>query len=210
VLNPAGALRKLGWFRSVREKRSVDAIRRLPLPWLSYPAIEFIGERLDQLAGALSNMAVAARQPWFAQRCKAGVFGRAPRGVARRDLRSGFRPTRGSSSSRSGCAVDYLNVAFTKTSSRNEYSDSILSSPRPDVVVIDGIFRNACAAAACEAVSESGVLIYDNTDFPETQEGIAYLRSRGWRQLRFVGMSPIFDKLSETSVFYKASNCWNI
>jgi hypothetical protein len=207
VLNPAGALRKQGWFRSVREKRSVDA-KGLPLPWLSYPAIEFIGERLNQ-SQVLYEYGCGGSTLWFAQRCKQ-IYSVEHHEQWRDEFSKRlpanaqiiFKPL--------GCAVDYLNVAFTKTSSRNEYSDSILSSPRPDVVVIDGIFRNACAAAACEAVSESGVLIYDNTDFPETQEGIAYLRSRGWRQLRFVGMSPIFDKLSETSVFYKASNCWNI
>lgn len=207
VLNPAGALRKQGWFRSVREKRSVDAAGA-PLPWLSYPAITFISERLNQTQ-LLYEYGCGGSTVWFAQRCKE-IYSVEHHEQWRDEFSKRlpvnahiiFKPL--------GRTVDYLEVAFTKTTERNEYTDSILSAPRPDVVVVDGIFRNACVAAASEALAESGVLIYDNTDFPEAAEGVAYLRSRGWRQLRFVGMSPIFDKLSETSVFYKPGNCWNI
>lgn len=208
ILNPAGALRKQGWFRSVREKRSVDAAGA-PLPWLSYPAIEFISERLNH-AQVLYEYGCGGSTVWFAQRCKE-IYSVEHHEQWRDEFSKRlpanaqiiFKPL--------GRSVDYLEVAFTKTSERNEYADSILSSPRrPDVAVVDGIFRNACIAAACEAVPETGIIIYDNTDFPEAQEGVIYLKARGWRQLRFVGLSPIFDKLSETSVFYKAANCWSI
>ncbi len=207
ILNPAGALCKLGWFRSVREKRSVDA-SGAPLPWLSYPAIDFIAERLDR-SQVLFEYGCGGSTTWFAQRCKE-VYSVEHHEEWRDEIskrlptnaRLIFKPL--------GRSVEYLGVAFTKTTERNAYSDAIATAPRPDVVVIDGIFRNACVAAACAAVAETGILIYDNTDFPETQEGVSYLVERGWRRVRFVGMSPIFDKLTETSVFYKTPNCWKI
>lgn len=208
LLNPNSALRKQGWFRSVRERRSVDA-SGAPLPWLSYPAIDFIAERLNPTQ-TLFEYGCGGSTVWFAQRCKeiysvehhTQWFEEFSKRLPS-NARMIFKPL--------GHSVKYIEVAFTRASERNDYSDAILAvSVSPNVVIIDGIFRNACAAAAHEAVSQTGILVYDNTDFPEAQEGVAYLLAHGWRRLRFVGMSPIVDKITETSIFYRPNNCWGI
>ena len=67
LANPAGVLRKLGWFRSVREKRSVDATGA-PLPWFTYPAIEFISERLKPTQ-VVYEYGCGGSTVWFARHC---------------------------------------------------------------------------------------------------------------------------------------------
>jgi hypothetical protein len=206
VFNPASALRKLGWFRSVKEAKSVDLDWK-SLPWLTYPAIAFLAERLggDQV---VFEYGLGGSSLWFAERAKSVCSVE-----HHREWYDKFAKALPSNAevvfSPLGRDGDYLDVAFGETVARNAYTDTILSAPKADVVMIDGIYRNGCAAA-CEVIGPTGVIVFDNTDFPAAQPGVRYLRDLGWRQLRFVGMAPIFDKLCETSMFYRDGNCWKI
>jgi hypothetical protein len=54
------------------------------------------------------------------------------------------------------------------------------------------------------------VIIWDNSERERYSEGIETLKSRGFRQLRFTGFSPIDFMESETSILYRDKNCFGI
>ena len=59
-------------------------------------------------------------------------------------------------------------------------------------------------------LNESGVIILDNTDCDYTQNAISFLNERGFKQLEFNGLTPQIYYSSQTSVFYRQNNCFEI
>lgn len=201
------ALRSQGWLRSARENRSIDA-DGVPQPWLSYAVIYFISERLKPTQ-TVFEYGSGGSTFWFSLRCKnihsvehdQLWFSKIDRPLPA-NMTIDYIPLEH--------GARYPHVAFGRIIDRNAYTDSILVVPKPNVVVVDGAYRNGCVVAAAEAISLDGVIIFDNTCSLEAQAGIEFLRGSGWRQLRFISMGPIVDRICETSVFYRAGNCWDI
>ena len=77
-----------------------------------------------------------------------------------------------------------------------------------DVVVIDTMERNRLAEVAISYCSQTGVIIWDDTERPEYVSGISELKRTGWKQLRFSGIGPIQNAIKESSIFYRAENCF--
>lgn len=81
------------------------------------------------------------------------------------------------------------------------------SGQRYDIVVVDGRDRNRCAMQAYEALSEGGVILFDDTQREKYQEGIQFLLQHGFKQLEFHGLKPVDHASGQTSVFYRPHNC---
>ena len=79
-----------------------------------------------------------------------------------------------------------------------------------DVVVIDTMERNRLAEVAISYCSQTGVIIWDDTERPEYFPGVEMLLKAGWRQLRFCGIGPIQNASKETSIFYRRENVLGI
>lgn len=207
IFNKRNALVELGWFRSFRMKKPVDASGR-PVPWITYPAAAFIEGRLSKLQSVF-EYGSGGSTIWLAARCKAvysvehdaawyaEIVDKLPGDCFPRLI-----PVAPHQS--------YLDIAFSDLKSFSSYTNAIADTPLADVAVIDGVYRNSCIVKAAQHISPSGVIIYDNTDFPEARLGVDFLLENGWKRLVFVGMTPGLDKLSETSVFYRLGNCWRI
>jgi hypothetical protein len=58
-----------------------------------------------------------------------------------------------------------------------------------DIVIIDGVWRNECAAAALTRLGGAGLIILDNSDW--YTDVARYLRSKGFFQVDFSGFGPI-------------------
>jgi predicted O-methyltransferase YrrM len=79
-----------------------------------------------------------------------------------------------------------------------------------DVVVIDGRDRIRCVPTAVQALRPAGVIVFDNTDRPQYLEGDRALSGAGFRRIDFVGMAPVIDYKTQTSVYYRPDNCLGI
>lgn len=70
------------------------------------------------------------------------------------------------------------------------------------VIVIDGKWRRSCAIEAMKYLAEGGMIILDNSDwYPESCHA---LRENGFFQVDFSGFAPINGYCSTTSMFIKA------
>lgn len=79
-----------------------------------------------------------------------------------------------------------------------------------DVVVIDGRKRVECARACPPALTEGGVIVFDNSDREGYREGYDHLAGAGFRRIDFRGLGPLGVHPWTTSVFYRPDNCLGI
>jgi hypothetical protein len=176
---------KQGYFRSVVKGAPVAANGE-PLPWFTYPAIEYLKQfnfsdkRVFEYGAGNSSLFWAAR---------AGEV------VAVESDREWY--TRISAT----CPPNlYLNMHADK---ENYVSCITRQNAGFDVIVIDGQWRNACAAVCVACLNRHGIIIIDNSD--RHYKGSDLLRNAGFLQIDFNGFSPVNRYASTTSVFIHAS-----
>lgn len=209
------AAKEDGWFQSVRKKQAVDRDGN-PLPWVTYPFIDFIEGRLDatqevfEFGAGNSSLFFAKRvksvlsvehhPEWFQQISTSPEY-------AMSNLEVKMVPVP------EGLTHDgYHSLAFTDAT--NDYVLALKNSGRRfDIVIVDGLFRNSCIENCLESLTSRGVVFLDNTSHhyvEQLQSGLDFMKDAGFRRLDFHGMGPIYSRKSCTSIFYREGNCLGI
>ena len=183
-----------GWLNSLEAKLPVDADAR-PLPWHTYPMIDFLTSRVlphmevFEFGSGNSTLWWAARvasvmsvehHPNWAKQ----IAQRVPENVSLHHV-----------------PLDE-DGDYCRTTSRARH--------KFDVIVIDGRDRVNCARNCLHALREGGVLIWDDSQRSRYRPGFRYLRRRGFKQLTFSGLGPMAPSPWDTSVFYRAENCFDL
>lgn len=189
-----GALRETGWLKSFESQFPID-LQGESIPWFTYPAIDFLVHRLSAEMRVFEYGCGASTQWWsgrvreviscehdaeWCQRMGALVTG---------NVRLHHIPL--------VYDADYCRAAVAKGGGFN-------------IIVIDGRDRVNCARHAVSALTDDGVIIWDNSDRKEYAPGFECLYAQGFRQIPFTGMAPAIPWLSETSLFYRPDNCLGI
>jgi hypothetical protein len=203
-----GAIKKVGWDLSVKLNKPVDA-EGAPIPWMSYPAIHFLDIRLNK-ALRLFEYGAGGSTHWFAKRVAQ---------VSSLEHDSGWvesvRENIPGNVTLLHKAIEtnraYYELSFGDIQESNDYVNAILDQEGEfDVIVIDGVLRNACMKVAVTKLSRQGVFVVDNSGMEEFRPGIDFLRQSGFREVPFQGMYPIDHGLNCTSIFYRDNNCMGI
>jgi hypothetical protein len=183
-----------GWIRSRKEKRCVDAAGN-PLPWITYPAIDFLTRHLRP-GLSVFEYGCGASTLWWAARAGRVVS-------VEHDAEWASRI--------SAEAPANVTVVHRPLDPPGPYeSEPLAHGQKFDVVVIDGRNRVRCVPNAIAALEAGGVIVYDNTDRPEYAPGIVALRDAGFRRVEFVGLAPMYGHKTETSIFFRNDNCLGI
>ena len=174
---------KQGYFRSVVKGAPVTADGE-PLPWFTYPAIEYLKQfnlsekRVFEYGAGNSSLFWAAR---------------AREVVAVESDRHWFNRISG---------VCPPNLFLNFHANKKDYISCITRQEgKFDVIVIDGQWRNACAAICDTYLNKDGMIIFDNSD--RHYKGCDLLREKGYLQVDFCGFSPINRYASTTSLLLK-------
>lgn len=80
-----------------------------------------------------------------------------------------------------------------------------------DIIMIDGRDRVRCAMNAVDKLKSNGVIIWDNTEREFYQEGIDFLKKKGFKQLELC--SVLYGNAGYecfTSIFYREDNIFDI
>ena len=92
-----------------------------------------------------------------------------------------------------------------------EYTEALkIINQKFDIIIVDGVYRNECLVESVKHLSQSGVIILDDSERNDYSEGIKYLLKNGFRQLNFSGIAPGIFFRKCTTIFYKDENCLNI
>jgi precorrin-6B methylase 2 len=189
-----GALAEYGWFRSFRANRSIDADGK-PLPFMSYPAIEFLSRRV-QAEMSVFEYGSGASTLWWARRVKSVVSVEHDEPWYREVLQQ---------------IPANVTLEFVALEPGGAYSRRAAEQGRSfDIVVVDGRDRVNCAHRAVDALNPRGVIVWDDSERERYADGQQALREHGFRKLEFVGIGPIGPLKKETSVFYRPENCLGI
>jgi hypothetical protein len=187
----AKPLREDGWLRSRRENRCVDRDGR-PLPWITYPAIDFLARRVGRDM-VVFEYGCGASTLWWAKRTARVIsVEHDPAWAAKIAAEAPPNAT-----------VNQVSLEPAGPYVENARAHGV----RFDVVVIDGRNRVKCVPHAMAALSPGGVVVFDNTDRQYYEPGLRALAEKGFRRVEFSGLAPMIDYKSETSVFYRSHNC---
>jgi hypothetical protein len=184
ILGPLHFAALTGHARSAWASRAVDS-RGSPIPWYTYPAIDFL-ESICFADRTVLEFGAGQSTVWWSSRA-ASVVSIEGDSAWREDLRA-------------------------RMSTRVELHDDrdipgSIAGRRFDVVVVDGLDRLHCARLAIGAVTDDGAIVVDNSECDWGTAGtypiIALLRDAGFSRVDFHGWSPGVIARSCTSVFFR-------
>lgn len=174
-----------GWLESLWQEKPV-AKSGAPIPWYTYPAIEFLEPRLRpdlrvfEYGSGWSTL-------WWAERVAsvhAVEHDAAWSALLRPRLPANARLELRDDAARYVAEIEAAGGAF-------------------DIVVVDGEHRNECARAAARCVSPSGAIVYDNSDRIAFSDGVRELSEAGWLRIDFFGLIPGHPYKNCTSFFFR-------
>jgi hypothetical protein len=198
ALRLLGAYRQRGWFTSVTARAPVDRDGR-PLPLLTYPAIDWLDAVLEP-EDKVFEYGMGGSTVWFAGRV-ASVTSVDHNAEWVQSLRLPANVT----ARVAPCQGDLLNA-----DAEDQYVCAIDEGDRRyDVVLIDGMARLACVAAAHRALTPAGLVIFDNSDKPTNAPARQQLADLGYSRIDFCGTRPDGSAfLGCTSVYSRAMDLW--
>ncbi len=191
----SGYLCEEGWFRSLEEKKPVDKNGN-PIPWFTYPAIDFLEKRLNRNLTAF-EYGCGSSTLFFSERIKEIISVE-----TNIDWYNKIKPNLNSN-----CNLIY----YDGKSANYKYSESIKQFFKKfDLIIIDAFDRNEVIKVSTEYLNNDGVIILDNSDVEEYKDGIEFLISRGFKKIDFWGIQAAYINKTCTTIFYKTENCLGI
>lgn len=192
-IHPKSALSKLGYWRSFRKRLPVDAVGN-PIPWWTYGAIAFLDERIQPSLRVL-EFGCGYSTLWLSSRVNKVLS-------LETDTYWGRIV-----SSQVGPNVLIVPIHSLKDAAKRLQEDR----GQFDIGIIDAsINRMGCAELAVQALSERGIVVWDNTDWPEWPQFKDFMGRQGFREISFLGMAAQEVQMSRTTIFYRDQNCLGI
>jgi hypothetical protein len=181
-------LRDTGWQRSITA--GPVTAPGLPLPWYSYPATAWLERRLRP-SDRVFEFGAGHSTLWYAARVNS---------VVSVDDNAAWV---------SRLQPDLPGNASVRLAHGDSYAQALdEENGEFDVIAVDGIRRNECAAAARGRLATGGLVIFDNSDRPENADGVATLMQSGFQHIDFVGFTSGYATWTCTSVFFADGQRW--
>lgn len=175
-----------GWLESLKQGKPVNKEGK-PIPWYTYPAIEFIEDKLSQ-DFVVFEYGAGNSTLWLAERVRSVVSVESDP--------NWFNTIR--SQMPQNVEINLIQDPETYAKKIEEYPEKYF-----DLIIVDGINRNQCAKQAISKLKYTGFIIFDNTDNWEYNEGNLSLLEAGFKQIDFYGLLPSYTYKNCTSIFYK-------
>ncbi|HVW94737.1 MAG TPA: hypothetical protein VHA56_02045 [Mucilaginibacter sp.] len=192
--NHKGYLHDIGWFKSFESQSPVDGEGNA-IPWVTYSFIDFIKERIRKHHSVFE---FGSGNSTFFYAKYAGLVVSVEHDKAWFDKIVSSKP-------------ENSEMIFCELIRDGDYCRMPLKlEEKFDIIIVDGRDRVNCCKQAVNAVTESGVIVLDDSEREFYQEGVKFLKNSGFRELSFSGISPGLFYRKSTSVFYKSDNCLDI
>ena len=193
-LEAPGYLLQTGWLRSILCRQSVDADGE-PIPWITYPALDFLQERVSPTMSVFEYGSGNSTLWWSS---------RVHRLVSCEHDKEWYAAMR----QRVPADTVYL---LRRAKQSSAYADEIANyCDAFNILVIDGRDRVNCVRQGIGSLCDDGVILWDNSDREEYGDGYELLAANGFRRLDFWGMGPLSTRRWCTSFFYRPGNCLGI
>lgn len=189
-----GYLVDTGWIKSFLSKEPLDNNGN-PIPWLSYPAIYFLSERLNKNM-LLFEYGSGNSIIYYSQRVNKVIS------VEHNKVWFDRIKNR---------LNNNAEIIFKEINEDGNYCRIIKSTnEKYHVIIIDAEDRVNCIKNCLDNLTDDGVIILDDSDRKEYTDGIEHLIKKGFRQITFWGIAPGSFHNKSTCVFYRRNNCLDI
>lgn len=192
LLTPIKFSMDTGHFKSSVARKALDRHGN-PLPWYTYPAIDFLST-IDFSDQKILEFGAGQSTLWWAKRA-VSVF-------------SVENDTRWFNEVKSKVSKAH-NVDIHLCSNLQEFAQKPLGR-QFDVVIIDGGDRFLCAQTTMDVVANNGCVILDNSEgfWSDSSRNESYpiidlFKNMGYMRVDFYGYAPGVIKPSCTSIFFK-------
>lgn len=190
-LNHTGYLKDNGWFNSFERQIPIDSNSE-PIPWTTYPFIDFIKPRLNNEL-TVFEYGSGYSTLFFARYTKAVTSVEHDENWYN-ELRR-----------RTPVNVEIL------LREKNLFVKSIEEKNKKyNLIFIDGENRVQCLKESITHLENNGVIILDDSEREEYVEGITFLSANGFKKIDFWGISPGCLYKKATTIFYKNTNCLSL
>ncbi len=186
--------REMGWLTSKSKGYPCDNDGK-PLPWMNYPIIYLLKERLDKKHSMFEYGSGFSTQ-FFAER------------VA--DITSveynadWFEKVK-------TMVPNNAALLFQTQDINGDYCRTIIKTKKKyDIILVDGRDRVNCVKIALDCLKDKGVLILDDSQREIYSEAHTYAEEKGFKKLDLEGVKPTGYKNDRSTIFYKTPNCFNI
>ena len=175
-----------GWLNSIAKGRPLDANNN-PIPWFTYPAIDFLESIIDPRWNVF-EWGSGNSTMWWSRKCSSVTAIESNR-LWHKEVSSNLPP----------------NAKVILAEDKESYTQAIHSQLASgyDVVVVDGDHRNECVSACMDALTENGIIVFDNSDRGSYDEGIRCLLEAGFYRIDFWGLIPSYAYRNCTSIFFR-------
>ena len=185
-----GYLKDIGWINSYLLKMPVDN-KNKPLPWVTYPFIDFIEDRLDTTMKVF-EYGSGNSTLWYADRVAVVI-------AVEHDK---FWYDKVLNTMPDNVTLNYQEI--DKSGIYAEFAKNLNISF--DIVIVDGRERIDCIKNAVDAIHSSGIIILDDSERDKYRKGIDFLKKEGFKQLDLWGIAPAVFFKKCTTVFYRSDN----
>jgi predicted O-methyltransferase YrrM len=193
-LSYKGILDELGWLKSFNSMQSVDREGN-PIPWCTYSFIHFITYKLTPDLSVF-EFGSGNSTIWYAQRVKKII-------AVEHDLNW--------ISKISKKIPQNATILHKELDTNGLYAKTAISTDQKfDIIIIDGRDRNNCVYNSLQALTDNGILIFDNSQRPEYIESQDFLKLNGYKRIDFRGLCPTVAHINTTTIFYRDNNCIHI
>ena len=184
----------VGWINSFKSKSPVDKNNN-PIPWLTYPFIDFLSPRLKnemiifEFGSGNSTLFYAEKvSRVFTVEHNLGWYEKLKKIIP-----------------------DSVQLHHKVLIQNGEYSHFAADSRiKFDIIIVDGEDRNNCIINSLSALKEDGVMILDDSERIEYKGAVDFLRLQPFKQIDFWGIGATVFLKKCTSVFYRKENCLGI
>lgn len=175
-----------GWLNSALKGRPLD-VNCNPIPWFTYPAIDFI-ESILEPNWSIFEWGSGNSTKWWAKKC-ASVLAIESNPAWHEEVGKSL-PT---------------NAKTILAQEEGAYTTAIsnTSDANFDVIVVDGDHRNKCVEASMGAIKDDSIVIFDNSDRQAYKPGLQMLMDAGFYHIDFWGLIPSYAYRNCTSVFFR-------
>lgn len=184
------ALSQCGWITSRRRKMPVDGFGR-PIPWYTYSCINFLSARGNRIERVFEFGSGNSTLFWSEL---------AREVVALEHDEDFYKHMSGKIPSN----VKYHHIGLVYGGEYSRFLNNM--NEKFDLIVIDGRDRVNCAKNCIESLSVHGVIVWDNTERKNYEEGKVFLKENGFRSVEFRGFGPGNAHDWTTTIYYRDGN----
>jgi len=189
-----GYLAEIGWFVANRNMASVDKNKQ-PIPWFTYSFIDFLAIRLSN-SHSIFEYGSGNSTRYFAERVK--------------NITSLEHDKMWYEQGRKNKPKN-AEIIYCELDKNGNYCRGAKSTKQKfNIIIVDGRDRVNCCIQSIESLSDDGVLILDDSERAQYNEGRDVLINNGFKEISFSGISPGLFYRKETSIFYRNNNCLGI